>query len=240
MGGATCGPKPDPKVKEQATIHYDLGIQAQQSGDVRTALNEYQKALADDPDLDLAHNAIGLLLHVSFAKPDDAIVHYRKAIALNPKFSEAHTNLANVFLDQARYEEAAPLYEKALADMLYKTPYIAENNLGWCHYKRGDTRAGVDHIKSALVVNPRFCLGHRNLGIIYAETGQPEKAAEAYRNYVKHCPDTADARHRLGIALLKLADPAAARREIALCVEKGKEQPIGEECQRLVDLLDKQ
>jgi Tfp pilus assembly protein PilF len=236
--GATCSRRPDPRERDQAAIHYDLGVQAMQTRDARTALAEYQKAVELDPDLDLAHHALGLVYHLSFGRLDEAIAHYRKAIEINPKFSEAYTNLANVYLAQGRWGEATELYEKALSDILYKTPYIAENNLGWCKYKKGEVSAGVDHIRSALVVNPRFCLGYRNLGLIYAETGQPEKSVESFGRYAKYCPDSADAHHRLGTALLKISDEAGARRELKTCVEKGGEELVAEECQKLLGLLD--
>lgn len=240
LSGATCGTRPSKKEQDQATIHYDLGVQAMQIGDARGALAAYEKAVALDPDFDLAHNALGLTYHLSFGEPDKAIAHYKRALEINPKFSEAYTNLGNVYLSLQRYGEAAPLYEKALSDILYKTPYIAENNLGWCYYKRGDTQAAIDHIKTALIANPRFCLGYKNLGIIYSETGNPEKAAESFGRYAKNCPDLADAHHRYGAALLKVDDQAGARREFSTCALKGKDEALGEECQKLLGLLDQQ
>ncbi len=240
LSGATCGTHPGKKEQEQATIHYDLGVQAMQNGDARGALTEYQKAVALDPYFDLAHNALGLTYHLSFGETDKAVAHYKKALELNPRFSEAYTNLGNVYLSLQRYSEAAPLYDKALSDILYKTPYIAENNLGWCNYKRGDTLAAIDHIKSALIANPRFCLGYKNLGIIYTETGAPDKAAESFGRYAKNCPELADAHHRFGAALLKVDDSSGARREFSTCALKGKDEPLGEECQKLLGLLDSQ
>ncbi|MGC4115334.1 MAG: tetratricopeptide repeat protein [Myxococcales bacterium] len=178
-----------------------------------------------------------MLYHVSYGEKDKAIEHYKKALVINPKFSEAMVNLGNVYLDQARYEEAIPLYEKALSDILYKTPYIAENNLGWCHFKMGNVQLAIDHIKSALVPNPKFCLGHRNLGTIYTETKQPEKAQQSFCLFAKHCPDVPDARYRCGRSLLAAGDTEGARRELGVCVEKGKEQAVGEDCRRLLEQL---
>jgi tetratricopeptide (TPR) repeat protein len=193
------------------------------SCDARGALTEFRQAIELDPTLDLAFNALGLTYHLSFGDFDSAITNYKKAIDLNPKLSEAYTNLANVYLDQGRYDDAIPLYEKALSDILYKTPYIAENNLGWCYFKKGQVQTGIDHIRSALVSNARFCLGHRNLGLIYAESGDPQKSADSFSLYVRHCPDLADAHFRYGTALLKLQDTEGARRELQTCVAKGNE-----------------
>ena len=238
LSAATCQKKPDDeKQKSAALLHYDMGIQAMENRDTRSALLEEQKALELDPDLDLAHNAIGLLYHVSYGDKDKAIAHYKRALELSPKFSEAATNLGNVYLDQGRYDDAIPLYEKALGDILYKTPYIAENNLGWCYYKKGQVQDAIDHIKSALVPNPKFCLGYRNLGIIYSETNQPEKATSSLGQYAKHCPEVPDAHYRFGRALLTGGDAQGARRELSLCVEKGKGAQVGDDCQRLLEQL---
>jgi Tfp pilus assembly protein PilF len=257
LGGATCSSRPDPKAREQAAIHYDLGVQSMRSCDARGALSEYRKAIELDPELELAHHALGLLYHLSFADQASAIVHYQKAITLQPKFSEAYTNLANVYLDQGRYDEAIALYEKALSDILYRTPFIAENNLGWCYYKKGEVQTAIAHIRSALVANAQFCLGHRNLGLIYGESGDPQKSADAFAQYVKHCPEMPDAHFRYGAALLKLQDTEGARREFQTCsvrpeppanppadeqkgCRKAQEYSIIEECQKYLRLLEQQ
>ncbi len=238
MGGATCQQRPDPKAREQALLHYDIGTEALQgNNDPRAALLEYQKALQLDPDLAVAHNGLGVVYHLSYAEKEKAAYHYQRAIELNPKFSEAHTNLGNLYLDQGRYAEAIPLYEKALSDILYKSPFIAANNLGWCYYKQGQVQQAIDHIRSALIPNPKFCLGHRNLGVIYSETNQPEKALASFADFVKHCPEVPDARYRYARALLASGNADAAKKEFSACAEKARGLPLGLDCQRLLDQL---
>lgn len=205
------------KERDQAAIQYDLGVEALRVCDARTALEHFQQAVRTDPELDVAHAALGLTYHISFADPLKAIAHYRKSLELKPKSPEVNCNLANVYLDLGRYDEAIALYEKALEDILYKTPFIAENNLGWCHYKRGNVEKGIDHIRTAIIANPRFCLGYRNLGIIHAEQGDAAKATENFALYAKHCPDSPDAQFRLGVALLKTGEKAGARAAFEKC-----------------------
>jgi Tfp pilus assembly protein PilF len=247
LGGATCHANKvrDEKAKEQAAIHYDLGVQAMQHCDSRGALTEFQQAIDMDASLAVAYNALGLVHHLSFAQLPEAIAAYQKALQLDPKFTEANTNLGNVYLAQARYEQAIPYFEKALADILYKTPYIAENNLGWCYYKKGEVQLGIDHIRGALVANPRFCLGHRNLGIIYTEMGQPEKALESYAKYAKNCPAKAEAHQLYGMALVKAGEREQAKKELAACAAKAREEEPTDnvkaeeragDCHRLQDL----
>lgn len=232
--------------RDQAAIQYDLGVEALRVCDARTALEHFQQATRTDPGLDLAHAALGLTYHLSFADPLKAIAHYKKALELKPKAPEVNCNLANVYLDLGRYDEAIALYEKTLEDILYKTPFIAENNLGWCHYKRGEVEKGIDHIRTAIIANPKFCLGYRNLGLIYGEQGDHAKAAENFTLYVKYCPSSMDAHFRLGVALLKLGDRDGAHRSFGECAtsvreaDEDKAHVLNKGCRQVQDvaLLD--
>lgn len=245
---AACAHVPTEREIDGAQIHYNLGIQAQQAGDVQSAFKEFQAALDVVPDFAEAHNAIGILLHLSFRRPDEAISHYQKALRLKPLFSDSSfasqvkTNLANVYLDQARYDEAIALYQDALNDMLYPTPYIAQGNLGWALYKRGDAKRedqkkAVDAIKAAITTNPKFCQGFRNLGIIYDEQGQTQDACKSFVRYREICPEVADAYYREGVCLAKLGDNVGAKRAFAGCQTKKPSETLREDCQRLLEHL---
>ncbi len=236
LSGATCSQNRNQRDQEKATIHYDMGVQAFNSKDSRMALIEFQKAVELDPDFAQAHHALGLTYHLSFNEFDKSIFHYQQALKLDPKFSEVYTNLGNVYLAEERYSEAIPLYEKALSDIVYKTPYIAENSLGWCYYKNGEVQKGIAHIQKAIAANPEFCLGHRNLGLIYTELRQSEKAKDSFRKYAKHCSQTADARYQYGRALLAAGNEGDAKREFESCAGHGR-STIGEDCQRLLGQL---
>lgn len=235
---ALSGCKHVPTEKEQrgAQIHYDLGVQVQTT-DPQAAFSEYEEALKLDPDFPEAHNAIAVLLHMSFRRPDEAVDHYKRALELRPGFSEAKTNLANVYLDQKRYDEAIPLYEAALNDMLYREPYTAQNNLGWALYKKGEVRAGIDAIKAAVTTNPKFCQGHRNLGLIYEEQGNTDESCKSFARYREACPDVADAHYREGVCLAKVGDATSAKRAFDNCQLKAKAENLKDDCKRLSEQL---
>ena len=234
---AACRHVPTEKELQGAQIHYDLGVHAQSSNDVQGALAEFEQALATDPNFAEAHNAIAILLHVAFKRPEEAVPHYKRALEIRPTFSEAKTNLANVYLDLGRYDEAIALYQEALNDMLYPTPFIAEGNLGWALYKKGDARAAVDHIKAAVTTNPKFCLGYKNLGIIQDEGGNTEDACRQFGNYAQTCPDLADAHYRAGVCLAKLGKGEDAKKSFEACQAKSGNPAVKDDCRRLAEHL---
>lgn len=233
-----CKHVPTAKEREAAEIRHDLGVQAQQAGHMQEALAEYRKSLELDPEYPEAHNAIGVLLHLAFGRPDEAREHYQKALEVRPTYSEAKVNLANVHLDQGRYDEAIKLYEQVLNDMLYPTPYFAHGNMGWAYYKKGDTARGVESIKAAVTLNPGFCLGYKNLGIIYTETGKTEEACRQFARYRETCPEVADAYMREGVCQAKLGQLDAARESFTTCEAKAATQMnLKDECRALREQL---
>jgi type IV pilus assembly protein PilF len=233
-----CKHVPSEKEQASAEIHYNLGVQAQQSGNVQEALSEFQHAVELDPDNADAQNALGILLHLSFRRHGEAVEHYQKALEVRPNFSEARTNLANVYLDQGQYDAAIKLYEQVLNDMLYPTPFIAQGNLGWAWYKKGDTRKALENIKAAVTLNPNFCLGFKNLGIIHEQTGDTEEACKQFAHYREQCPEVADAYLREGVCLAKQGQGDAAKERLETCETKAAAQPaLKEECHRLREHL---
>jgi type IV pilus assembly protein PilF len=176
-------------------------------------------------------------LHVSFHKTDEAIEHYRRALQINPKFSDAMVNLGNVFLDLRRYDEAIPLYQQALGDMLYKAPYIAENNLGWCLYQKGKADEAIQHIRAALVYNPHFCQSWRNLGIIDVDQKHLDKARDAFEQFAKECSKECEAYRSLAKVRLSLGDQAGAKASFESCSKTGEASDCGADCRHLLELM---
>jgi type IV pilus assembly protein PilF len=232
-----CKHVPTEKERQNSEIRYNLGLQAQQSGNIQEALSEFQRAVETDPDNADAQNALGILLHLSFRRHAEAIEHYNKALEVRPTFSEARTNLANVYLDQGQYDQAIKLYEQVLNDMLYPTPYIAQGNMGWAYYKKGDTEKALENIKASVTLNPNFCLGFKNLGLIHEQTGNTEEACKQFGHYREQCPDVADAYMREGVCLAKLGQADTARERLETCETKAAQQALKEECRRLREHL---
>ena len=231
-----CAHVPTEKEQREAQAYYDLAANLAQK-EPQAALVELERALKLDPEMPEAHHAKGVLLHVAFGRPEEAIGSYKKALELRPTFSECKVNLGNVYLDQKRYDEAIALYREALNDMLYTTPFLAQGNLGWALFKKGETEAALTSIKSAVTLNPKFCLGYRNLGSIYDETGAVEDACKAFGKFRELCPEVADAYLREGVCLAKKGDLAGAHKSLQGCVEKSRVDAERDGCKKLKEGL---
>jgi type IV pilus assembly protein PilF len=232
---AGCGPTN--KDIENAKIHYDLGVSAMQNQrDPQTALKEMEIALKANPDMADAQNVMGLVYQFMLHRPDEAVVHYQAALAINPKFSECANSLGTAYIELGRYGEAKKMFEQVLADDLYPTPYIAQGNLGWALYKSGDTANGIAHLRIAVQLNPSYCQGYRSLGTIFYELGQLAEAEKEFTLYQGQCPKVCEAGYRLGLTYLKENQQEKAHQQFATCAAC-KEADIAAECSHLLNLM---
>lgn len=222
--------------RELARTHLSLAEQSLGAGDPRGALAEIETAVRHDPQNPEVRNLYGLLLHVAFGQNERAIAQYQRAIQLAPNFTEAKVNLSAVLMDEDRCAEVVPLLEKAREDLLYREPYLVENNLGWCKRKLGERAAGIRHLQNAVSLNPGFCLGYRNLGEAMEEEGRREEALHFFQKYAEHCPQIAESHHRVGLLLLESGDEASAREAFLACAERASGD-LAEQCAREASLL---
>ena len=228
---------PSAQDREASQVHTGIAQQALRNGDPRTALAEIERAVERNPENAEARNLYGLLLHLYFARLDAAVEQYRKAIEIDPGYSEAKVNLGAVLTALGRCVEAIPLLEQAREDLTYREPWLAENNLGWCLYQQGDVDRALVHLRAAIASNPGFCLGYRNLAEIAEDQGALDDAARLLERYRRSCPKVADADYRLGLVQLKQGRDADARTSFLACAEKAREGELADACRRQASMI---
>jgi tetratricopeptide (TPR) repeat protein len=112
-------------------------------------------------------------------KYGEAEAAYRKAIALRPQSTEAHTNMGNALSGQRKHREAEAAYRKAIA---LKPDYVeAYYNLGnglFVQGKRGEAEAAW---RKAIDLKPAYPEAHFNLGLVLREQTQFDQAAAALK-----------------------------------------------------------
>lgn len=229
---SSCAHWVSQEARDQAQSHYDLAV-GLISRNAQQAYQEIDKAIELHPRYAEAWHVRGILLHHSFGRLDEAKVAYDKAIEFKQPFSEATTNLGNLYMDMKRYDEAISLYEKALNDVLYGAPFIAQGNMGWAYYKKGDVKNAVEHLKASVTINPKYCLGYAQLGQVYGDQGQEEDSCKQYSRYRDACPEAPDAHHRIGLCQLRGGKRDEALKSFGTCVEKATNLDLKELCLKL-------
>jgi tetratricopeptide (TPR) repeat protein len=95
-----------PEVSDEAQGYRTKGYEAQQRGDIDTAIEWYQKAATIKPEYASPHNDLGILFETK-GWLDRAEAEYGKALVIDPNYKEVHTNLALLYERKGELEKAA-------------------------------------------------------------------------------------------------------------------------------------
>lgn len=158
-------------------VHYLLGLIALRQNQPKRAADSLARALAATPDAPPLHVAMARA-QAALGRPDDAIAHYRRALA-GVEMAEAHAELADCLRRTGAMAEAAAEYRRALA----LNPALAEaqNNLGSLLREQGEPQQALAHVRRALDLMPDWPLALNNLGVTLKDLGRREEAADAFR-----------------------------------------------------------
>ena len=120
--------------------------------------------------------------------PAEAEVSYRAAIKADRANSRGYVNLAQLYIDTGRLEEA----ESVLADALRVNPrdVQAHNLLGNIYYSRDSYNAARRHYMTALAVDPDCYEAHWNLVATCFLLKKDDEALKHCRYYVELAPES--------------------------------------------------
>ncbi len=176
--------------KQQAIDHFVRGQLLADQGDVEAALRELAKAVKADPDLSVAHCAIGDI-HRKRDDHDLARRSYENACEANPYAFRPHYNLGVVyqFLAEAAaaFERGQEYLREAVAVYLRATVLDPDDfdtnlNLSACYFSLGKNALAEKYCKAAIALAPDRPEAYSNLGVIYDSQGRVYQAIKAYKD----------------------------------------------------------
>lgn len=123
---------------------------------------------------------------------DDALAHYRKAIEMDPYYSEYYNESGNLLQRQGRYEEALAQYELAVR---YSAPYPEVHfNRGVCQSHIGQWQAALDSFALSLELNPQQPEIHQIRAEIHEQLDDADAALADYDAAIVLAADSVAAR----------------------------------------------
>ncbi len=205
-----------------ASLHYLKSTIFLAEKNTAAAEHELTVSIGSDANFLSSYSAYAALL-VTQDRSDEAIIQYQKLIEKRPA-AQAYTMLGILEDSRGKTTEAERNYRKAL-EMAPDTA-IAANNLAWLIAENQGNLDEALQLATAAVGRNQMVAGfYDTLGLIYLRKGLYPPAAEQFKKAValdeantqrNGAAPTPGYRVRLGIALSKAGDMAAARREAAL------------------------
>lgn len=187
LSGCQVGPHsvPRPEVATEFYVQSQLHLDAD---DEAAALAALLAAVEADPELSVAHAAIGDIYRERGDYPM-AVRAYEQAVEVNPWNFRNHYNCASLHQALASIEKAVDaigrhlrraieLYERAI--VLDRTDYDSHLNLGVCHFQLGQYDRAAEACQQAIDLNEAMPDAYTNLGVVYHQLGRNYDAIAMY------------------------------------------------------------
>jgi Tfp pilus assembly protein PilF len=198
-------------MEDQLTAHLDRGWDLAQKGDAAGATACAKRALELDPQSPEVHNLMGFAAALE-GEAEDALDHYRQAIALDETYFEAMLNAAEVMI--------APLgdYDGAIAQIEEALDYAeTAEEIADCILLKVDglmAKADYEEAKRAMKMLPDGPFSGPTylflIGRAWYELGQLDKAAPLIEQAAQTDPESADAHYYLGLVRDEQGDARGA------------------------------
>jgi tetratricopeptide (TPR) repeat protein len=144
----------------------------------------------------VAHNSLGVAL-VMQGRLDEALEHYRAALAIDPQDVDPYCNIAGILATKGRLEEAVASYRKALEN---EPDHVkARSDLGDLLVQLGRLDEAAACYEKALEYQSDDALVHRNLGDLLRRLGRYDEAIAHFQKAIEFTPGDADAHINLGL-----------------------------------------
>ncbi len=217
--------------------HYMLGLSYLRQQNVTAALKEFIEAEKLTPLNNNYQNALAQTYHMKKAYRE-AETHYLKALKINSNDPEIQNNLAALYLDTGRYDEAADYFRKASSNILFEKQEIALTGLGVALFKKGDYFEAVTAYKEAIKRNASYPVSHVRLGDTYLAMDKADLALEEYQLAVSLAPNYQDAHYQAGMAYMKADEREKAAKSFLEVVRIDPATELGRQASDFLKLLE--
>jgi tetratricopeptide (TPR) repeat protein len=163
--------------KHSAAAAFEQGQNAQQRGDLNSAVRFYTTAIAADASLFQAYyqRAIALL---GLGREAEAQADLRKVTEIEPGFARAHRGLGQMFLDRGQIEDA----KRELARAIELDPKLTGARIYYASalLRSGEPQRAIEHLRFAIEQREEVTLAYALVGVAEERLG---KKAEAFADY---------------------------------------------------------
>jgi len=151
----------------------------------------FEHALKSTSENFVAHNNLGISL-VEKGDYNEAIIHYHKAIRIDPGFCDPYYNLGFISYKQGNIQEAIFRFQNAIAC----NPNFAQSYyfLADFYFELKQIDNAIIHYEKALKIRPDYVKAMTNLGIALEFIGKTDESLALFKEAKRIDPDFADAR----------------------------------------------
>lgn len=205
---------------ERIRQHMALGREHYQRRDFAAAVVELRQVVALSQSFADVYNMLGVCLRY-LGQLDDAIDNLERALEINPAYTEAALNLAVIYNDKGRYDEALQVYAQAKRQVdAHETrmdPHVAGKianmhaAVAEAYLAASRPLAALNEYRKALDLCPQFVDLRTKLAMTLRELGEFDSACSELRRTLDEKPSYVHALIQLGACLQDMGRPEEAK-----------------------------
>ncbi|HLC66298.1 MAG TPA: tetratricopeptide repeat protein, partial [Candidatus Nanoarchaeia archaeon] len=134
-------------------------------------------------------------------KMDEAAVSFKTVLAIDPKYRQPYSNLAEVYVGQGKIDEAIVMLHKAIEIKPIAADYY---NLGVLLMRQKKYDESAEALRNAIKMAPTRIEFYTTLSAVYAQKQEFHKALKVFDICIKHNPQRFEPYNSLGLLLFKL------------------------------------
>jgi Flp pilus assembly protein TadD len=169
--------------EKKGDVYHTAGLEALRAGRYAEALGAMQEAARYLPKDPAVQTNLGLALanKGEFARAEEA---FKRAIALDPKFTDARLNLGALQIRLLRWREAEATLREATKDLSYVNQHQVFFNLALIYSEWQKPVLAEQQLKLAVQANPNFCEAWYRMAKIQKQRGSFVEARNSYTSSV--------------------------------------------------------
>ncbi len=219
----------DKNYESASDTYVKLAYEYLRHGDHSTALNKAKKAVARGPNNANAHLVLALV-YETLGENGLANASYQRSMEVDDKNPYALNAYGSYLCKLGEHKKALPLFEKALQNPLYQTPWVSLSNAGYCARKAGDLTKAEAYLLKALERNPGYPQALQQMAQVRYDQGKYLSTRAYLERYREVAKPTASLLYLSILTERKLGDANQARSDEILLKS---EFPDSEQAQKL-------
>jgi Tfp pilus assembly protein PilF len=232
---AACAPVQEKKTGPD--VHYILGVSYLREGNSTKALQEFQKALENEPRNPDVHVGLGKTYHLKGAL-DEAEKHYLQALKLRPDDPLTENNLGALYLDMKKFDESIRYFGMAANNLTFTNAEVAFAGLGYAHFLKGEYLEAISAYEKALAQNDNYVQAHLRLGEVYYTLDRINRAIGEYRHALRIDGNFVPAHFQVGLAYMKLGEREKARQSFQYVLRLAPGSELAEQAESYLEVLE--
>jgi tetratricopeptide (TPR) repeat protein len=185
---ALCAAAPGARAQStDAELTFNTGLTHLREGRLDMALDSFRKAISQDSKNPYFYKGLGIALTQAanrcgedqkcrMSRLEEAIAASRKALEINPYYTDARNDLGTTLVLAGRHEEGKKELLAAYEDAMNPTPEMSARNLGQAYFEEKNYGEAYNWFRTATQRNPKYVDAYLGLADTLTALGRLDEA----------------------------------------------------------------